>query len=253
MCSNEHSHPNKFSQSSSNKNFSNCRSNNNPTDGCQHKFLSSGPTGQMSHPNVCHRERCKTCRHNGAFQFWHLNKLGSVLHFPLSLNSSTSRQTIWTEHAIVFTGHVWTKPLSKCYSSWSRARVIGHDISSQNTTRPNNFSNLEFSKWRKCPTPLQRLSFFTCLLAIKIVTVVGPRYHLSIHFPRIWQLFLLLLRIFVNRTFVCTRRRRYCSVCIRVECIPDTRDQEVTFVHQDPQFSSISPTWEPNSTSFLPC
>ena len=87
-CHNEVSYANQFSQSSLNKNFSNCRSNHNPTDGCQHKFLSSGPTVSDIASKCLSSRMWQTCPHNGAYQFWHLNNLGASSIVPL--NSSTS-------------------------------------------------------------------------------------------------------------------------------------------------------------------
>ena len=52
------------------------------------------------------------------------------------------------------------------------------------------------------------------------------------------------------RTFVCTRQQWFRSVCIHVECIPNTRGQEMTLVLQHQPTSSTSSTWNSYSDFF---
>ena len=61
----------------------------------------------------------------------------------------------------------------------------------------------------------------------------------------------LLQQTFVIRTFVCIPQQYCRSICIHVECIPNTPGQGLMFVLQDQPASSNSSTWDSNS-AFLP-
>ena len=65
-------------------------------------------------------------------------------------------------------------------------------------------------------------------------------------------IFLLLQQTYVIRTSLCTVQRLFPSVCFLLECIPNTRGQEMMWVRQDQRSSSISSKLEPNSASFPP-
>ena len=62
--------------------------------------------------------------------------------------------------------------------------------------------------------------------------------------------FLLLPQKFAIRTFFWILRWNFRSACIHVECIPNTRGQKMVLVVQVRLISSISSSWDSNSTFF---
>ena len=66
------------------------------------------------------------------------------------------------------------------------------------------------------------------------------------------QIFQLLQQKIVIQTFLCVGQSLLSSVCIHVECIPNIRVQEIKLIRQDQYVSSISSTWDSNSSFFQP-
>ena len=80
----------------------------------------------------------------------------------------------------------------------------------------------------------------------------GPRYCFCVRFLTPWQFFICCCRNSWLSTFLCIGRQHSRSICIHVKCIPSIRGQEMVFVLQDPQVSSISSTYGSDFAFFQP-
>ena len=87
------------------------------------------------------------------------------------------------------------------------------------------------------------LYFLVCHFTISFNTflsmsfhVVGPRHCMCLRFLPFPIFSLFLQQKYVIRTFLYIVQWQFQSVCIHPECIPNTRDQEMSLVRQDQRF-----------------